>query len=49
MKGEAFAERIEGILQGKEHTEKIIGNLENENLDFAGEMKKLDKLLKERK
>ncbi|WP_287973030.1 MULTISPECIES: glycosyltransferase [Blautia] len=49
LKGEAFAERIEGILQGKEHTEKITGNLENENLDFAGEMKKLDKLLKERK
>lgn len=49
LEGKAFADRIETIFQGKGQIQKIIGNLENENLDFAGGMKKLEKLLKERK
>lgn len=44
LKGNAFADRIESILQGKVQTEYIMDNLKKENLDFAGEIKKLENL-----
>lgn len=44
LKGNAFADRIESILRGKVQTEYIMDNLKKENLDFAGEIKKLENL-----
>lgn len=45
LDGQAFADRIQRLIQDPEENKKIVENLENEKIDFTGEIAKLENLL----
>lgn len=45
IEGKAFADRIQKLVQDPEECKKIVENLKNEEIDFSGELAKLENLL----
>lgn len=45
IEGKAFADRIQKLVQDPEECKKIAENLKNEEIDFSGELAKLENLL----